>query len=66
MAGSLRARFERNRPLIAKLVFEVVIVFIGVTAAFALESERQQRQEAAYRKQMIGGTDPDPRRHHPA
>jgi hypothetical protein len=58
MLRTLRAGVERNRPLIGKLVFEVVIVFIGVTAAFALESARQDRQEAAYRKQMIAALIP--------
>jgi hypothetical protein len=58
MSRSLRDRFERNRQLIGKFVFEGVIVFIGVTAAFALESARQDRQEAAYRKQMIAALIP--------
>lgn len=58
MSRSLREALERNRPLIEKFVFEVVIVFIGVTAAFALESARQDRQEAAYRKQMIAALIP--------
>ncbi|HKP34654.1 MAG TPA: hypothetical protein VJT70_07735 [Sphingomicrobium sp.] len=46
--------FDRQRPLIGKLLFEVVIVFIGVTAAFALEAARQDRQEAEYRERMLG------------
>ena len=58
MIRTLRAGVERNRPLIGKLIFEVVIVFIGVTAAFALESARQDRQETAYRKQMIAALIP--------
>jgi hypothetical protein len=58
MSRSLRDRFERNRSLIGKFAFEVVIVFIGVTAAFALESARQDRQEAAYRKKMIAALIP--------
>jgi hypothetical protein len=58
VSRSLREGLERNRPLIGKFVFEVVIVFIGVTAAFALESARQDRQEAAYRKQMIAALIP--------
>ena len=45
---------ERYRPLIGKFLFEVVIVFIGVTAAFALEAARQDRQDAEYRKSMLG------------
>jgi hypothetical protein len=58
MSRILRDSFERNRSLIGKLVFEVVIVFIGVTAAFALESARQDRQDAGYRKQMIAALIP--------
>jgi hypothetical protein len=54
MNQSLRERLERNRPLVGKFVFEVVIVFIGVTAAFALEASRQDRQDAEYRKSMLG------------
>ena len=54
----IRERFERNRPLIGKLLFEVVIIFIGVTAAFALEAARQEREEAAYRDGMIAALIP--------
>lgn len=53
MAG-LRERLERHRPLIGKLLFEIVIIFIGVSAAFALEAARQDRQDAEYRQSMIG------------
>lgn len=49
-----RERYEHYRPLIGKFFFDVVIVFIGVTAAFALEAARQDRQDAEYRKSMIG------------
>jgi hypothetical protein len=45
---------ERHRPLIGKFLFDVVIVFIGVTAAFALEAARQDRQDAEYRQSMLG------------
>lgn len=54
----IRERFERNRPLIGKLLFEVLIIFIGVTAAFALEAARQGREEAAYRDGMIAALIP--------
>lgn len=50
----LRERYDRHRPLIGKFVFEVVIVFIGVTAAFALEAARQDRQDVQYRQSMLG------------
>ncbi len=49
---------ERHRPLIGKLLFEIVIIFIGVTAAFALEAARQERSDAAYRKSMIAALIP--------
>jgi hypothetical protein len=54
----LRDEYARRREPIGKFLFEVVIVFIGVTAAFALESARQDRQETAYRKQMIAALIP--------
>jgi hypothetical protein len=54
----LHDAYARRRETIGKFVFEVVIVFIGVTAAFALESARQNREEAAYRKQMIAALIP--------
>lgn len=50
----IRDRYERHRPLLGKLVFEIVIIFVGVTAAFALEAARQDRQDAEYRQSMIG------------
>ena len=50
----LRDRYERHRPMIGKLLFEIVIVFVGVTAAFALEAARQDRQDAQYRQSMLG------------
>ena len=49
-----RELYEQYRPLIGKFFFDVVIVFIGVTAAFALEGARQDRQDAEYRKSMLG------------
>ena len=57
MAG-LGQKFERHRPLIGKLLFEIAIIFIGVTAAFALESARQGRAEASYRSSMIAALIP--------
>lgn len=44
--------------LIGRLLFEVVIIFIGVTAAFALEAARQERADAAYRNGMIAALIP--------
>jgi hypothetical protein len=39
--------------LIGEFVFELIIVFAGVTAAFALENFREAREEAAYRQRMV-------------
>ena len=57
MAG-LGQRFDRHRPLIGKLLFEIAIIFIGVTAAFALEAARQEREEGAYRSGVIAAMIP--------
>lgn len=61
-AGSLRARLTRayaaHRSLIRKFVFELVIVFVGVSAAFAVESMRQRSAATEYRNQMIGALIP--------
>ena len=46
-------QLTKRRELIGKLLFEIVIIFVGVTAAFALEAARQKRQETAYRNGMI-------------
>jgi len=56
--AKLRERFEKQRPLIGKLLFEIVIIFVGVTAAFALDDVRQERDEAAYRESMIAALVP--------
>ena len=56
--AKLGERLEWHRPLIGKLLFEIVIIFIGVTAAFALEAARQDREEAAYRNGMIAALIP--------
>lgn len=54
----LRKLSERHKSLIGKLLFEIAIIFIGVTAAFALEGERQEREETAYRNEMIAALIP--------
>lgn len=54
----LRDRYDQHRLLLGKLVFEIVIIFIGVTAAFALEAARQERADAAYRDSMIAAMIP--------
>ena len=50
--------YASNRALIGKLVFEFAIVFVGVTAAFAMESLRRDREEAAYRSGIIAALIP--------
>ena len=45
----------QHRALLGEFAFELIIVFVGVTAAFALENYREARQEASYRHAMIGG-----------
>ena len=44
--------------MIGKFLFEIIIIFIGVTAAFALEAARQERADAAYRDGMIAAMIP--------
>ncbi|MBS0589183.1 MAG: hypothetical protein JSR65_00930 [Proteobacteria bacterium] len=51
-------KYSRHRASIHKLVFEIVIVFIGVTAAFALESVRRDREEADYRSSILAALAP--------
>jgi hypothetical protein len=51
----LRRHAERHWTLLGEFTFELTIVFVGVTAAFALENYRQARQEASYRRAMVGG-----------
>ena len=54
----LGEQLTKRRELIGKLLFEIVIIFIGVTAAFALEAARQERADAAYRNGMIAALIP--------
>ena len=54
----LRDLLDKRRELLGKFLFETVIVFIGVTAAFALEGARQDREEDRYRHQMIAAMIP--------
>jgi hypothetical protein len=48
----------RRRELIGKFAFELVIVFVGVTAAFALENVRERATEAHYRTEMVAAMRP--------
>lgn len=56
--SAIRDQLVGRRELIGKLVFEIVIIFIGVTAAFALEAARQERDANAYRTSMIAAMVP--------
>ena len=47
------ARGEQSMGLV-KYAFDLFIVFVGVTAAFALENWSEARQEASYRQAMVG------------
>lgn len=51
-------QWTKRRELIGKLLFEIVIIFIGVTAAFALEAARQKRSDSDYRNSMIAAMVP--------
>ncbi len=52
------AWLRTRRSLIGKFAFELAIVFVGVTAAFAMEGLRQQAEEDAYRRGMIAAMIP--------
>lgn len=54
----LAAGIARHRPLAGKFVFELVIVFVGVTAAFAIESARKDREQAQYRASIVAALVP--------
>jgi hypothetical protein len=60
--ATLRARiaavYSGNKRLVGRLTFEFVVVFVGLTAAFALESLRRDREEAAYRSGIIAALVP--------
>ena len=49
----LREWIDGHWELIGRFAFELVIIIVGVTAAFALENARQTREEARYRVQMV-------------
>lgn len=49
----MRQQLERHRALLGRVAFELVIVVVGVTAAFALENARAAREEARYRESMV-------------
>lgn len=54
----LRAMIESRRALAGRLAFEFLVIFVGVTAAFALEGWREGREENRYRETMIAAMVP--------
>jgi hypothetical protein len=58
MGDRIAAAFALHRALIAKFTFEIVIVFVGVSAAFALESVRRDQEEAAYQSKIVAALVP--------
>lgn len=53
LVRSFPVLLRRRRALIGRFAFELVVVFVGVTAAFALENARQDAEEAAYRQTVV-------------
>ena len=58
LSARVGAAYARHRALIGKLVFEIAIVFVGVSAAFTLEGVRRDREEAAYRSSIVAALTP--------
>ena len=46
-------QLRRRHTLLGEFALELIIVFVGVTAAFALDNYRQARQDASYRHAMV-------------
>ena len=49
---------RQRRAIIGKLVFEILIIFIGVSAAFALEGWRQDAEDNRQRERVIAALRP--------
>jgi hypothetical protein len=54
-SSRLPREIGQREPLLRKFAFELVIVFVGVTGAFALENWREASEEVRYRQAMLGG-----------
>src|SRR3982751_1675354 len=52
-ASWLHRRIAPHGTVLGEFAFELIVVFVGVTAAFALENFREAREEASYRAQMV-------------
>ena len=50
---AIRSGWRRHHELLGKFVFELVIVFIGVMSAFALQNWRERAADAQYHAAMI-------------
>ena len=58
MRERITTAYFSHRALIGKLVFEIVIVFVGVTVAFAFEGLRRDHEEGTYRSSIIAALIP--------
>ncbi len=59
MVGTWRGFLnEESKGLPGKLLFQFTIIFIGMTAAFAVDQYRQDRADRAYREQTIAALIP--------
>jgi len=47
------AKLEEPKTLLGRFLFDLIIVFLGVTLAFGLDDFRQARDEAHYRQSML-------------
>ncbi|MEO9079633.1 MAG: hypothetical protein ABI268_10015 [Rhodanobacter sp.] len=56
--SAVKKSWDQKRELIGRFAFELVVVFIGVTAAFALENWRENASEAKYHASMIAALRP--------
>lgn len=54
----ITSRYATCRSSVGKFIFEIIIVFVGATAAFALEGVRQQAEEARYQSRIIAALVP--------
>lgn len=58
MVGWRRWLSDEPRGLYGKLLFEFIVVFVGVTAAFAVDNYRQNAADTRYREQVIAALIP--------
>lgn len=55
---AIRIWLRLHKDVISKLVFELIIIFIGVSAAFALEGWRQDAEDNRHRERLIAALRP--------